>query len=84
MKGRTDPPTARRCISAVARPSLVRPHQIETKISMQSSMNKLLRLLTARKRRISTSLRLYPPCPIATRVMTATATPGSATPPMKT
>eukprot|EP00957_Ditylum_brightwellii_P204680 15340390-Ditylum_brightwellii.AAC.1 len=34
MKGRTDPMTARRCISAVARPSLVRSHPMKTKTSM--------------------------------------------------
>eukprot|EP00957_Ditylum_brightwellii_P154859 11786197-Ditylum_brightwellii.AAC.1 len=54
MKGRTDPVRARRCISAVARSSLVGPCSMETKIYTQSLMRKLPRLLTARKRMIST------------------------------
>eukprot|EP00957_Ditylum_brightwellii_P098802 7526850-Ditylum_brightwellii.AAC.2 len=83
MKGKTDPATARRCVSEVARPSLVRPCLMEARIYTWSLMRKLLQFLTARKRRISTSLKLYLSCLEATRAMTVTATPGSATPQMK-
>ena len=74
----------RRYISAVGGPTLVRPCPMETKIFMQSSMRKLLWHLTAKKRRISTSLRLYPSCLVATRMMTAAAIPWLATSLMKT
>eukprot|EP00957_Ditylum_brightwellii_P154303 11742460-Ditylum_brightwellii.AAC.1 len=84
MKGRKGPVRARRCVSAVARPSLVRPCPMKTKPSTQSSMRKLVLLLIAKKRRISTSLRLCPSHLIATRAMIEIETPGSSTPPMKT
>eukprot|EP00957_Ditylum_brightwellii_P167230 12730455-Ditylum_brightwellii.AAC.1 len=84
MKGRTDRARTRSYVSAVSRPSLAMPCPMETEICMQLLMRKSLRLLTAKKRRVSTSLRLYPSHPIATRTMIVTATPGSVTPPMKT
>eukprot|EP00957_Ditylum_brightwellii_P166139 12648785-Ditylum_brightwellii.AAC.1 len=54
MEGRTDPARVRRCVSAVARPNLVMPCLMETRIYTQSSMRKSPQLLFARKRRIST------------------------------
>eukprot|EP00957_Ditylum_brightwellii_P155888 11866978-Ditylum_brightwellii.AAC.1 len=54
MKDKTDFVTARRYVSAMVRPSHVRPCPMETRTYMQSSMRKLLQLLTARKGRIST------------------------------
>eukprot|EP00957_Ditylum_brightwellii_P065972 5003142-Ditylum_brightwellii.AAC.1 len=83
MKGSANPLIARRYISAVEGPSLVRLCLRETRIFMQLSMRKSPRLLATKKRRSSTSLRLYPSCPIAIRTKTATTTPGSATPLMK-
>eukprot|EP00957_Ditylum_brightwellii_P081067 6165876-Ditylum_brightwellii.AAC.2 len=53
MKRRADPMRSRRRVSAVARPSLMRPCPMKTKTSMQSLMRKLPPLLTAKKRRIS-------------------------------
>eukprot|EP00957_Ditylum_brightwellii_P114929 8764705-Ditylum_brightwellii.AAC.1 len=84
MKGKKDPMKTRGCISAVEGPSLVRPCPMETKTSTQSLMSKLSQLLTTRKRRISTSLRLYPSHLITTRTKIATTTPGLATRMMKT
>eukprot|EP00957_Ditylum_brightwellii_P134382 10244921-Ditylum_brightwellii.AAC.1 len=54
MKGRSYSMGVRRCVSAVARPSLMRPCLMETRIYTQPSIRKLLPLLAARKRRIST------------------------------
>eukprot|EP00957_Ditylum_brightwellii_P194111 14782967-Ditylum_brightwellii.AAC.1 len=81
---RTDPTRARRCISAVARPSFVSPCLMETRTYIQLLIRKVLQLLATRKRRISTSARLYPSCLEATMATTVTVTPGSATPLTKT
>eukprot|EP00957_Ditylum_brightwellii_P044427 3370964-Ditylum_brightwellii.AAC.1 len=84
MKGRSDPMRERKCFSAVARPSLVSPSLMETWTYIQLSAIKLPRFLATGKRRISTSLRLYPSCLEATMATTVTATPGSVTPLTKT
>eukprot|EP00957_Ditylum_brightwellii_P138171 10532992-Ditylum_brightwellii.AAC.1 len=60
MKGRTNPMTERKCISAVKGLSLVRPRLTETRIFTLSLIRKLPWLSTTKKRRSSASLRLYP------------------------
>eukprot|EP00957_Ditylum_brightwellii_P171317 13041522-Ditylum_brightwellii.AAC.1 len=80
MNRRADPTRARRCVSTVARLSLVSPLPMEARTYTQLSKKKLPRLLAARKRKISTSLRPYPSCLEAMAGKTVIATPGSATP----